>query len=187
MEQPAARPPPRNMYMSRAPPDASEESQASGAGARAERHRRLSAGERFFLAYRCIGNQQGQSEGPAPGAGFLHALMWLDRGRGGWGTGKEDPPPSPPKATAPQPASGWSCRLEPGLFEWADFWVSESGGRTTAWREPATAACPALAGFLACSPSSEALRGEITNSRAWETAMGSPPHSPAPGSWNSEG
>ena len=88
------------MYMSRAPPDASEESPASGAGAGAERHRRLSAGERFLLAYRCIGNQQGQREGPAPGAGFLHPLMWLDRGRGGWGTGKEDPP-SPPRPLLP--------------------------------------------------------------------------------------
>lgn len=82
------------------------------------------------------------------------------------GTGKEDPLPSPRKAIATQPALGLSCRLEPGLFEWADFWVSESGGRTSAWREPATAAFPILAGLLAFSPSSEALRGEITNSRA---------------------
>ena len=82
------------------------------------------------------------------------------------GTGKEDPPPSPPKAIATQPALGLSCRLEPGLFEWTDFWVRERGGRTSAWRERATTAFPILACLLPSSPSSEAPRGEITNSRA---------------------
>ena len=72
-----------------------------------------------------------------------------------------------PRPFSPQGHCYPACLgLEPGLFEWTDFLVRESGRRTSAWRERATTAFPVLAGLLPSSPSSEALRGEITNSRA---------------------